>query len=105
MAVEDVERKIDMVEEELSDATSRQNPDKLTELIDHFSDSVLHPNHYLLMLAKRNYICLVKKARIKQLASAEGSDDSPAEKDEYQESLCNSFKQDLTILKRLGWGA
>ena len=100
-----MERKIDIVEEELSDATARHNTEKLTELIDHFSDSVLHPNHYLLMLAKRNFICLVKKKRIQELAISSGGATKTPEETQYEDSLCNSFKEDLAILKKLGWGA
>ena len=107
---EDVERKIDMVEEELSDASIKHNPAKLTELVEHFSDTVLHPNHYLLMLAKRNYICLVKKAQIEKIAAESVSQNGKTthkngfDKDHYEQSLCASFKHDLSVLKKIGWG-
>ena len=106
----DVERKIDVVEEELSEASIKHNPAKLTELVEHFSDTVLHPNHYLLMLAKRNYICLVKKAQIEKIAAESVSQNGKTtckngfDKDHYEQSLCASFKNDLSVLRKLGWG-
>ena len=63
-----MERNIDMAKEELSDIPTRHSTEKLTELIDHLSDSVLDPNNYLFMLAERKFICLVKKKRIQELA-------------------------------------
>ena len=66
-----VEAKIDAIEDELSDLISivgggnsikrRPKLDRLEEFVDCYSGAVLHENHYLLMLAKRNYVLLARK--------------------------------------------
>ena len=91
---------MDGIEDELSEVTIKHDTDRLTELIEHFSEAVLHPNHYLLMRAKRNYVCLLKKERIRQLAGG----DKVGEKNEYEESLCNSYRDDLMVMRSIGWG-
>ena len=48
-------------EEELSEATSKRDLRVIEDFVQHYSGKILHPNHYLLLLAKRNYLFISRK--------------------------------------------
>ncbi len=48
-------------EEELSEATLKRDLRVLEDFVRHYSGKILHPNHYLLLLAKRNYLFISRK--------------------------------------------
>ena len=56
-----VEAKIDTIEDELSTITSKRDLRALEDFVQHYSGKILHPNHYLLLLAKRNYLFISRK--------------------------------------------
>lgn len=62
------EQKIDTIEDELSDISARGSLRKLDDFIDCYSGRVLHPNHYLIMLAKRNFLLIGRKKEVNRLA-------------------------------------
>ena len=51
----------DTIEDELSVATSKRDLRALEDFVQHYSGKILHPNHYLLLLAKRNYLFISRK--------------------------------------------
>merc|ERR1719264_1215982 len=63
-----IEQKIDTIEDELSDISARGSLRKLDDFIDCYSGRVLHPNHYLIMLAKRNFLLIGRKKEVNRLA-------------------------------------
>ena len=48
----DLERKIDQLEEELNYISAKRNVTQLERFIREMSDKILHPQHYLLLIAR-----------------------------------------------------
>ena len=63
-----IEQKVDTIEDELSDISARGSLRKLEDFIDCYSGRVLHRNHYLVMLAKRNVLLIGRKKEVNRLA-------------------------------------
>ena len=66
--VPDLERKIDQLEEELNFLSSKKDLRRLESFISELSSKVLHPQHYLLLIARRNYKYISQKQLIAELA-------------------------------------
>ena len=62
------EQKVDTIEDELSRISARGSLRKLEDFIDCYSGRVLHRNHYLIMLAKRNFLLIGRKKEVNRLA-------------------------------------
>ena len=69
--VPDLERKIDQLEEELNFLSSKKDLRRLERFIQELSSTVLHPHHYLLLIARRNYKYISQKQLISELAKCE----------------------------------
>ena len=69
--VPDLERKIDQLEEELNFLSSKKDLRRLENFIQELSSTVLHPHHYLLLIARRNYKYISQKQLISQLAKCD----------------------------------
>ena len=64
-----VEAKIAYIEEELNDISALHDLKRLEDFIRHYTGSILHRNHYLVLLAKRNYLFISRKQLIDLLAA------------------------------------
>ena len=62
-----VEHKVDSIEEELSAVSARGSLKKLEDFIECYSGRVLHRNHYLVLLAKRNLLLVGRKKEVGRL--------------------------------------
>ena len=71
LEVPDLERKIDQLEEELNYLSTRKDLRRLESFIKDLSGPVLHPQHYLLLIARRNYKYISQKQLIAELARCE----------------------------------
>ena len=69
--VPDLERKIDQLEEELNFLSSKKDLRRLESFITELSATVLHPQHYLLLIARRNYKYISQKQLISELAKCD----------------------------------
>ena len=64
----DLERKVDQLEEELNYLSSKRDLKRLESFIEEISGKVLHPHHYLMLIARRNYKYISHKMLISELA-------------------------------------
>lgn len=94
MSPTDVEAKIDTIEDELSQATSKRDLKSLENFVQHYAGNILHPNHYLLLLAKRNYLFISRKNLIDLLAKASL---------EEQTELKSAFKGKHELFSEFWW--
>ena len=62
-----MERKVDQLEEELNYLSTKRDLKKLERFIDEISGPVLHPHHYLMLIARRNFRYISHKQLIKEL--------------------------------------
>ncbi|XP_023346084.1 protein msta isoform X2 [Eurytemora carolleeae] len=69
LEVPDLELKIDQLEEDVNLLSSRRDTEKLRRFIDEVSGSILHPNHYLILLAERNLDYIIRKNLINKMAT------------------------------------
>ena len=103
--VEDVVRKVDGIEDEITEITVKHDITSIQKFVEHYSQTILHPNHYLLLLAKRNHMFLCRKMMIQLIARLKGSS---AEADEMKETLkkqCDLFKSHLDVLEMINCGS
>ena len=68
LQVPDLERKVDQLEEELNYLSSKRDLKRLESFIEEISGKVLHPHHYLMLIARRNYKYISHKMLISELA-------------------------------------
>ena len=94
MSATDVEAKVDAIEDELSVATSKRDLKALENFVQHYSGSILHANHYLLLLAKRNYLFISRKNLIDLMAKC-----TPEEQNE----LKAAFKDKSELYREFWW--
>ena len=73
------------IEDELAEISTRQDMKRIKEFILHYSGKILHPNHYLLLIAKRNYLFISRKQMIELLAKCDSK--------EIKSALQLSFKK------------
>ena len=71
LEVPDLERKIDQLEEELNFLSSKKDLRRLESFIQELSSTLLHPHHYLLLIARRNYKYISQKQLISELAKCD----------------------------------
>ena len=90
----DVEAKVDTIEDELSEATTKRDLRSLENFVQHYSGTILHPNHYLLLLAKRNYLFISRKNLIDLMTKCSL---------EEQNELKNTFKHKNELYREFWW--
>ena len=74
MQVPDLERKVDQLEEELNFLSSKRDLKRLESFIEEISGKVLHPHHYLMLIARRNYKYISHKMLISELATSSNNE-------------------------------
>jgi len=89
-----VEAKIDTIEDELSAATSKRDLRALEDFVQHYSEKILHSNHYLLLLAKRNYLFISRKNLIDLMTKCNT---------EEQMELKAAFKNKNELFREFWW--
>jgi len=94
LEVPDLERKIDQMEEELNDLSSRKDLKRLEFFIREMQGRVLHPHHYLLLIARRNYQMICQQQLILELARCPGGG---------QEAVKEKWAARTAGLQELGW--
>ena len=94
MTAMEAEAKVDAIEDELSVATSKRDLKALENFVQHYSGKILHSNHYLLMLAKRNYLYISRKNLIDLMAKCSL---------EEQADLKAAFKNKNDLYKEFWW--
>ena len=103
--VEIVEGKVDGIEDELSEITMKRETKLLELFIHHYSDTILHPNHYLLLLAKRNHLFLSRKNMIQHIARWKGPPEEAHELKENYKKQCDMFRRHVDILEMINCGS
>ena len=66
----------------------------LEDFVHHYSGAILHPNHYLLLLAKRNYIFISRKNLIELMTKCTL---------EEQQDLKSAFKTKHELYSEFSW--
>ena len=94
MQVPDLERKVDQLEEELNFLSSKRDLKRIEKFIDEISGKVLHPQHYLMLIARRNYKFISHKQMISELIKC-----NPEEREEIKEK----FRKKMEEMDSLGW--
>ena len=94
--VPDLERKVDQLEEELNYLSAKKDLNKLDVFIQEISGKVLHPQHYLMLIARRNYKILSHKMLIRKLTTCDTS---------MREELKDNYKKKAEDMNSLAWVA
>ena len=102
--VETVVRKVDGIQDEISEITHKHDTMLIERFISDYSDTVLHPNHYLLLLAKRNHLFLCRKTMIQLIASQKDSEETANMKQAFK-NQCDLFKSHLQVLEKINCGS
>ena len=92
--VPDLERKIDQLEEELNFLSAKKDLRKLENFITDLSSKVLHPHHYLLLIARRNYKYISQKQLISELARCDKM---------KQDQVKEAFRRRLEQMSKYDW--
>ena len=90
----DLERKVDQLEEELNFLSSKRDLKKMEVFIEDISGKVLHPHHYLMLIARRNYKYISHKMLISQLARCSAS---------TRGEIKENFRVKMEEMDNLGW--
>ena len=77
-----------------SAATSKRDLRALEDFVQHYSEKILHSNHYLLLLAKRNYLFISRKNLIDLMTKCNN---------EEQMELKAAFKNKNELFREFGW--
>ena len=89
-----MEGKIDQLEEELNFLSAKKDLKKLENFISDLSNKVLHPQHYLLLIARRNYKYISQRQLINQLSRCSSTE---------QDTVKEQFKQRLKQMSKYDW--
>ena len=89
-----MERKIDQLEEELNFLSSKKDLRKLENFITDLSAKVLHPHHYLLLIARRNYKYISQRHLISRLSRCSSQE---------QEQVKEEFRSRLEQMSKYDW--
>jgi hypothetical protein len=82
------------IEEELTEISSTKNLTAIENFVNHYSSGILHPNHYLILLAKRNYLFISRKELIELMAKCSVDE---------QAMLRSAFKQKQELFREFAW--
>ena len=94
MQVPDLERKVDQLEEELNYLSSKRDLKRLESFIEEISGKVLHPHHYLMLIARRNYKYISHKMLISELARCSNNN---------KNKIKEKFRVKVEEMDSLGW--
>ena len=94
LSATDAEAKVDAIEDELSLATTKRDLKALETFVQYYSGKILHSNHYLLMLAKRNYLYISRKNLIDLMTKCSV---------EEQAELKAAFKSKNDLYREFSW--
>jgi len=94
LEVPDLERKIDQMEEELNDLSAKKDLKRLEFFIKELQGAVLHPNHYLLLIARRNYQMICHKRLIIELSRCHAGE---------QEEVKEKWGSKVRAMQELAW--
>ena len=94
MQVPDLERKVDQLEEELNYLSSKRDLKRLESFIEEISGKVLHPHHYLMLIARRNYKYISHKMLISELARSSNNN---------KNKIKEKFRVKVEEMDSLGW--
>ena len=94
MQVPDLERKVDQLEEELNYLSSKRDLKRLESFIEEISGRVLHPHHYLMLIARRNYKYISHKMLISELARSSNNN---------KNKIKEKFRVKVEEMDSLGW--
>ena len=103
--VEVVARKVDGIQDEISEITMKHDTKLIEKFVEDYSNTILHPNHYLLLLAKRNHLFLCRKTMIQQIAKLKGSTEEAEELKQKFRNQCDQFKSHLDVLEMINCGS
>ena len=103
--VEIVVRKVDGIQDEISEITLKHDTNLIERFIQHYSDTILHPNHYLLLLAKRNHLFLSRKLMIEHIAKWKGPPEEAEILKENYKKQCDMFKNHMYVLEIINCGS
>ena len=94
MQVPDLERKVDQLEEDLNYLSSKRDLKRLELFIEEISGKVLHPHHYLMLIARRNYKYISHKMLITELARCSNNN---------KNKIKEKFRVKVEEMDSLGW--
>jgi len=94
LQVPDLERKVDQLEEELNYLSSKRDLKRLESFIEEISGKVLHPHHYLMLIARRNYKYISHKMLISELARCSNNN---------KNKIKEKFRVKVEEMDTLGW--
>ena len=89
-----MERKVDQLEEELNYLSAKKDLKRLDVFIQEISGKVLHPHHYLMLIARRNYKNISHKMLISKLATCNA---------DKREEVKDKFRVKLEEMGSLAW--
>ena len=78
----------------MSEISSMRSLSAIENFINHYSNGILHPNHYLILLAKRNYLFISRKELIELMARCSVDE---------QVILRAAFKQKQELFREFFW--
>ena len=94
MQVPDLKRKVDQLDEELNYLSSKRDLKRLESFIEEISGKVLHPHHYLMLIARRNYKYISHKMLISELARCSNNN---------KNKIKEKFRVKVEEMDSLGW--
>ena len=74
--------------------SAKKDLKRLEEFISDLSSSVLHPHHYLLLIARRNYKYISQRQLISKLSRCSAQE---------QEEVKETFRQRLETMSQMDW--
>ena len=85
---------MDQLEEELNYLSSKRDLKRLESFIEEISGKVLHPHHYLMLIARRNYKYISHKMLISELARCSNNN---------KNKIKEKFRVKVEEMDSLGW--
>ena len=82
------------MEEELNYLSSKRDLKRLESFIEEISGRVLHPHHYLILIARRNYKYISHKMLISELARCSNNN---------KNKIKEKFRAKVEEMDSLGW--
>ena len=92
-------------EEEITELTLTHETSLIAKFIEHYSDTILHPNHYLILLAKRNHVFLCRKMMIQLIATLKETSPEAEEMKKMLKKQCDMYKSHLEVLEKINCGS
>ena len=96
---------MDGIEDEITELTLTHETSLIAKFIEHYSDTILHPNHYLILLAKRNHVFLCRKMMIQLIATLKETSPEAEEMKRKLKKQCDMYKSHLEVLEKINCGS